>query len=236
MARILLAFVFLTTTLMAQQSLQIIEMDTVVYGNAYSTTDIVAHINIKNVSSNNVDVKVRRIDRNYNDLTDDNAICWDVCFQTSISVSPTTITLAPGEETDHDNFSGHVYPDQDGVEHQGDITYVFYDVNNPTDSVATTVTYIATQTFDIKERKPVRQLEVFPNPASDHLEVNYDLNASGTNSFELINLVGNTVYRKELTSAKGQLSLDIAKLPRGVYFYVLRNEAKTLATRKLIIQ
>lgn len=211
-------------------------MDTIVYGNAHTGVDIVSHINIKNVGSKSMDVKVRRIDGNYNDLTDDNAICWDVCFQTSVSVSPVSITLAPGQETDYTNFSGHVYPDQDGVDRQGDITYVFFDVNNPSDSVAATVTYATTQTFEIREERAVESLEVFPNPAADKLEVSYEFNSSGTHTFELINLVGNKVYRKILSRNQGDFNLDVSKLPRGVYFYTMRNGNNTLVTRKLVLQ
>ena len=236
---LLLLFVASVFNLNAQ-SLQIIdgEADSLVVGNAYTTADVVSHINIENVGTNTIDVLVKRIDKNINSLTDSNAICWQICFQTNISVSPPgyAITLQPGQKTTEVDFVGHVYPDMDGTPMTGDITYVFFDMNNPSDSVAFTVTYEVTTTFDIPEISQKERLSVFPNPARDNLNLEYDLTGVEDASFELVNLVGNVVYQKNLPSEKGTLELDLSKLKRGVYFYVLRNSQESMISRKLVVQ
>lgn len=228
---------FLVSSFLANaQSLQIASADTVVYGNANQAYDIESHINITNVSGSPVSVKVKRIDKNYNALTDSNAICWQTCFAPHISVSPNSLTIAPNQTTDESGFIGHVYADGDGASLSGDITYVFYNELDTDDSVAHTVTYTTTQDFSAEEQSPL-SFKVYPNPASSgHITVNYSFTTSGEASMELINMVGTRVYERQLNDAQGEFRLDISKLSRGVYFYILRSNGETVITKKLIVE
>lgn len=236
---LLLLFSVVSFALQAQ-SLKIVEAesDTLAVGNAYTTNDIPSHINITNTSGNPMDVLVKRLDKNLNSLIDSNAICWQICFNPDVSVSPPNyaITINPGDTTDKSAFVGHVYPDMDGMPNSGEITYVFFDMNNPSDSVAHTVRYEVTTTFDVPEVKQRERLSVYPNPATDNITLEYDLSGFGKASFELVNMVGNVVYRKDLPSESGRVDLNIAKLTRGVYFYVLRSGQDAVITRKLIVK
>ncbi len=232
----LLLILLVTTGVLHGQSLQVASADTVVYGNAYNTYDMASHINITNTTNRSMDVLVKRLDVNYNGLTDSNAICWGVCFQPDVSVSPISISIGAGQTTDASAFIGHVYPDRDGIAISGDITYVFFDMNNPNDSVAFTVTYELQQTFSVPSERVEDVVKVFPNPAKNKLNVSYDLRGGDAHSFELISLVGKVVYHKELATVKGELNLDLSKLSRGIYFYVLRSDGEALITRKLVVE
>jgi len=232
---------------MLGQSLGIYKADTLVVGNSTTTNDLVSKIEVKNISGTSVDVKVKRIDKNYNNLTDSNAICWDICFQPDISLSPTSITLTAGEVSAEGLFSGHVYPDNDGNSYTGPITYVFFNEKNPADSVAFTIKYAVSdtvngqvgfsQSFPSVSQTEYRKAEVdvYPNPASGQLNVAYNL-GNGEYKFEIINLVGKTVFQKNLDFQNGKISLNIDKLNPGVYFYVLSNSSESLITRKLVIE
>ena len=236
---LLLLFTVISFAIQAQ-SLQIVdaESDTLAVGNAYTTNDISSYINITNTSSNPIDVLVKRLVKNSNALIDSNAICWQICFNPDVSVSPPSyaLTVNPGDTTDKSGFVGHVYPDMDGSPNSGEITYVFFDMNNPSDSVAHTIRYEVTTTFDVPEINQKERLSVYPNPASDNITLEYDLSGFGKASFELVNMVGNVVYRKDLSSDAGKVDLNIAKLTRGVYFYVLRSGQDAVITRKLIVK
>ena len=238
----LMVFLSLVSSyLTSGQSLKMVDgkSDTIAYGNALTTSDIAAYAKITNIGTDTIQVLVKRIDKNYNRLTDSNAICWQVCFGADISVSPPryAITLDPGDTTDVvKGFNGHVYPNKDGVPMSGDITYVFFDLNNPSDSVTHTITYEVNTTFDVPELNQRERLAVYPNPARDNLTLEYDLTGLSSASFELVNVVGNVVYRRDLPAEVGNIDLNISKLNRGVYFYVLRNGGDSLITRKLVIQ
>lgn len=222
------------------QSLVIVEQesDTMAMGNAHTTHDIESHVVIQNVGNYAMDVMVKRLDVNYNALTDSNAICWGICFSTDVSVSPpgTEKTLQPGEKSGMADFVGHVYPDMDGIPLAGDITYVFFDMNNPNDSVAHTVRYEVTSNFDQPEIKKREVLDLYPNPARQRINLNYDLTGYSSASIELINLVGSRVFFRELPTRQDELRLDVSALPRGVYFYNLRADGKALRSRKLVLE
>ncbi len=237
MKRILLFCLMLFSTFGFSQSLAVFSATHANIGNANSSDEIISYIRIRNNASVPVEVKVKRIDKNYNALTDSNAICWaGTCHGTQQSVSGGSQMLNPGDISGVADFSGHVYPDGDGVPLTGDITYVFYDVNNPSDSVAHTVTYEVDPTFGSLELNADKALKLFPNPATDRVTIEYDLVNNSTSTFELVSVVGNRVYQRQLKDPKGEFKLDISKLSRGVYFYILRQDGKAILTRKLVVQ
>lgn len=232
---LLASFLILGSFMLQAQSLQVIKLDTMVVGNAWTDGDIAGYAVVQNVSSLPVEVALRRIDGNYNELTDSNAICWGLCFTTNISQNPASFnrTIDPGET---DTAIVHVYPDLDGYTRSGAITYVLFDYFNTTDSVAFDVNFqvngvpISTQEFD----KP--EISVYPNPADDFLRVQYSVAEGSDNSFELINLVGAKVYQQKLDAQQSELELDLTSLNPGVYFYTLKSDGEALVSRKLVIR
>lgn len=91
--------------------------------------------------------------------------------------------------------------------------------------------YVSVEEFELQS-----EISVFPNPATNVLNVTYDLASTNEGSFELINLVGSTVYTKTLTEERGEFELNIEKLARGVYFYAIKNDnGKVLSTKKLVV-
>lgn len=219
------------------QSLTIENVDTTkAIGDAYTASDLEADVNIRNNSAQAIEVGCKRIDKNYNQLTDNNAICWVACYPSSVSVSPQTIIIGAGQVTGGtDTFIGHVYPDQDGTNRRGAITYVWYDVNNTTDSVAYTINYEVTGGVGIGE-KNFDEFSVYPNPASNILNVKYTGNRGQNSTFELVNMVGTKVYSRNLTNVNDQLKLDISKLSRGVYFYIIKSDGQVTSSKKLVIK
>lgn len=140
LARLLMLFVIMAPLSIFGQSLSITNYDNIVEGDATNSTSLYAYASVKNMSTNDVSVLVKRIDSNYTNLTDNNSICWGICYSPSQSNSTMPILIKAGA-TDSLSFSGHVNPDKDGIPTEGDITYVFYNAENPSDSSSITVTY-----------------------------------------------------------------------------------------------
>lgn len=219
--------------LKAQLSLEIIHQDSTIVGNAWSDGDLPAHAVVKNISGLPVEVALKRIDGNYNELTDSNAICWGLCFTTNISQNPPSFnrTLQPGAT---DTAILHVYPDRDGYTRSGPIQYVLFDYYNPSDSVAFTVNYQVNGVPLSQKEVAKPELSVYPNPADDFLRVQYEVTKDA--SFELINLVGAKVYSTRLDAQSTEMELDLSNLNPGVYFYTLKSEGKVVISRKLVIR
>ena len=79
-------------------------------------------------------------------------------------------------------------------------------------------------------------LSAFPNPASDYVIMNYQLDES-FDSGELIlsNLQGNTVGTYPVNNKSGSLLIPTVQLPKGIYFYSLYSDSKFLKAGKLIV-
>jgi hypothetical protein len=238
--RFTLISALLSTALLQAQSLQMVSAKSAnqAFGNAFTTTDIKADGVVKNVSNAPVTILVKRIDANYTSLTDSNAICWGLCFTPDVSVSPPQFarTLQPGEESEPGDFSAHVYPDLNGQPESGSITYVFFNMNDETDSVAHTVAFETTVDFSVSELKEDLNLNVYPNPANGWFKINYDLGNRSAATFELVNMVGKTVYKSSLDKFSNQKEVNVAQLGAGVYVYRVKAKGETLLTRKLILK
>lgn len=237
MKRTLLIFSLLVSSLSFGQSLTIVSADSSnATGDATTSYNLESNIVIKNNSSNDINVKVKRLVPNPNSLTDSNAICWgQLCYPAHTSVTPYGEVINAGQSSGSGQFVGHVYPDGDGVEMSGDITYVFYDADNPNDSVAYTITYKVIGNVGLSEYK-ANVVKVYPNPASNVLNVDYHLNSVKNASFELVNMVGKVVYQKNISTTQGKISLDVSSLSRGVYFYTIKANSSIEQTRKLVLQ
>jgi hypothetical protein len=78
------------------------------------------------------------------------------------------------------------------------------------------------------------ELNVFPNPAKDQLNVKCDnLNAAANKTYRLINSSGITV--EEVTTGKAEMQFDISNLPQGIYLLVLFADNGLVFHRKVVI-
>ncbi len=75
---------------------------------------------------------------------------------------------------------------------------------------------------------------VFPNPANDFVNIEYTSKKDG--SFQLFNVVGQSVFTQTLSAGDQRTTVDVSSLNSGVYFYTLQIEGNVMETKKLIIK
>jgi len=102
-------------------------------------------IYVTNNSDSPISVLAKKIE-NYLEADDEGgmkcSICWaGQCYSPSVFISPNAETIEPGE-TNEDGFAGDLH--KFGYVGISSVTYVFYDENNPVDSVSLIVNYIVT--------------------------------------------------------------------------------------------
>jgi len=216
------------------QSLSIVNYDSLVVGDASESNAIYAYAAIKNNTEFAIDVKVKRIDGNYNALTDDNAICWGICHLPETSESTMSIPIKAGE-IDSLNFTGHVYPDKDGVPANGDITYVFFDENNPTDSVAITVHYQVVLTSSVNEDIANQDIQLFPNPANNFINLRIKPKKHQSVTFHLYDINGRKVFEEKFDGIEKINTIDLNSTKKGMYSYAVIENLKIIKTGKLLI-
>jgi len=83
----------------------------------------------------------------------------------------------------------------------------------------------------------VSDLIVYPNPASDQVNLEFDLMQDGRVVFMLVNNAGQVVFEKTAQMLAGRLThtLSLGSYASGLYYVVIRTGYRTY-TEKLIIQ
>jgi hypothetical protein len=194
-----------------------------------SEYEIVAYLDVTNTSSNDIAVRVQRYEK-YMVPGTQSAICWLLCFTPDISLSPYAITIAGGE-TNTTDFAAHYYPD--GNAGISEIAFVFFDDDNPEDSVMVTIYFngLITGTGQIHQQSISR---IYPNPASDFftLETNYDL--SGDLRVEILSITGSVVSISPVSQEMTRV--NTRNLHEGMYFYRLVLSGEVVETGRFIIR
>lgn len=218
------------------QSLQIVSFDSLVMGNAFSSDDIYGKAAVRNNSSVSKVVMVKRHYDHTNALVDSNAICWGFCFEPNVNVSPVGISIAAGA-TNSVDFSGHVYPDKDGVPRTGQIMYTFFVDESPDDSVSILVTFEVTQTFSVTKYQPISRVgNLFPNPASDVTEFQLELKTHERAYLAFTDITGRVVKNIPLSSQDKTHRIFVNDLQPGVYLYSVYINDRPEVTRRLVIR
>jgi len=76
------------------------------------------------------------------------------------------------------------------------------------------------------------QLTVYPNPASQVLNITFTKNTESNNTIKLVNITGQTVYSNVI--AKSEV-IDISGFAKGIYMLVVTNDNNTV-TKKIIVE
>ncbi len=213
------------------QSLEILGFDSIVYGHSSNSMDIYGAAAIRNNSTTDIGVKVKRhVLDTTNVLTSSNAICWGLCFATTVDESPDAITIDAGT-TNFSDFNGHVYPPMDGVPRSGQIMYTFFDELNPNDSVSITVTYVTTNTFSVGSFAQ-KEFSIYPNPTRNRVWIEGKNITTGNADVIINDVIGNTVMQKSINLTSRQ-QIDLGALRSGYYFISLYHEGKLIATKRV---
>lgn len=105
--------------------------------------------------------------------------------------------------------------------------------------------WIPTQTFSIQidedatvstfDQQLDQTLKVFPNPASDVLNVAFGQTVEGPVTLQLITLQGQTLTQQAFNSVSGTADLNISQLPKGIYLLNVQTQ-QGIVSRKIAVQ
>jgi hypothetical protein len=235
MKKIVLGFSLMIAAagLQAQNSLSVLSIDNAVWGSA----EVTLMQTVGTVENTNglgpIAVRAERITIDTIPGTQ-NYFCWEQCYEPPISISPTTITLDPGQRMDQ--FYADYKPN--GIAGVSTLQYCFYDDTNHADSACVTVRFTASPlgVQDVFRGNQSGISESYPNPAKTFANINYALN-SGWSKAEItvFSMLGSKVKNVNLTGDQGTLKMDVANLPSGMYFYTLSVDGKGISTKKMLV-
>lgn len=98
----------------------------------------------------------------------------------------------------------------------------------------TSITGVSQAPTNIKESTFIPSLSAYPNPLSDVLTIELDLNApANAMSYELVNALGEVVSKDVITGSK--TTVGTSSLAHGFYFLSLKDEnGNTMRSLKLV--
>ncbi|MCC6181269.1 MAG: T9SS type A sorting domain-containing protein, partial [Bacteroidia bacterium] len=76
--------------------------------------------------------------------------------------------------------------------------------------------------------------KIYPNPANDVITINYDGLKETNSSIEIINTVGQTLIKQDVANETSQ-NINVSNLSNGIYFVQIKQNGKSIATKKLVI-
>jgi len=192
------------------QSLSVVEQDTVVEVNSTAVADYGFHIKVKNTSSEDLEVYVRRA---YNSPTcayDSAYFCWDYCYGADVDNSIGFVSILAGDEKN--DFSGHVYSPTTNATCMDSTRYVFYNGKDPSDSLSVWVQISAGPTMGTVDVQ-IAADKLYPNPARNYITVE----TAKSGQLLIYNTLGALVKTKTMNPGKNAIS--VAELSNGVYLY-----------------
>jgi hypothetical protein len=191
---------------------------------------------IRNNSANDLTVKVKRSVNNLAPGHASNFCFGGVCYLSQVNVSLQS-ALIPANSLG-DSLSGTLRADLNPLSFDGisEVTYTAYDVDNENDSVSITFHYNAGY-IGVDELFSGSKFlsNAYPNPAHLSSRVSYNLPYNKDAQIVISNMLGSTLTKITVEEKSGTVTLPVASLPEGVYYYTLMNDGKPLTSRRLMI-
>ena len=120
------------------------------------------------------------------------------------------------------------------------VKYLIFNRQNPQDALEVTIHYTIEEPSADKEvygSEQIRLTDVYPNPASDYLYINYnilDLNADVRVGIH--NVLGSVVKEYPLEPMEDKAKISTIELNSGVYFYSLTINNETVLIKKFVVR
>jgi hypothetical protein len=123
--------------------------------------------------------------------------------------------------------------DGDQIENTGAI---YFDFNAPVITDAA-VTIIVDQTSGTNDHNLLNEVfDIFPNPASDRMEIRYSSNGSGKLRLEVLSISGQMLFSEQVDDYSGlhSASLDLHDFPAGIVLVRIVTD-QTTSMKKVVI-
>ena len=116
------------------------------------------------------------------------------------------------------------------------IMFSFTNYDNSDDCVSAVFKVVCDPT-NIETIPSASKLRAYPNPASDNVMVEYAISGNVSKAQLVIkNMLGATLYTKNIDINANKVKLDVSEYPAGIYFYSIEADGRPLVTKKLLVK
>ena len=112
---------------------------------------------------------------------------------------------------------------------------IIYGVSDPSNNVSKSITrnVVVVDPLDV-ERFSDSELSIYPNPSQGFVNLYFSNSKSGTNALRIYSTDGVLVYTQDGISSDGSTSVNLQRLPAGMYHLVIGND-RIFASQKFTI-
>lgn len=140
-----------------------------------------------------------------------------------------------GESESFDGFSWLI----ENIYDTGDIEIIAFLQNNASKEVYQSVsTYqpdVATAAYDPINEDVTYDFSVYPNPASDYLQIDFRKELESDAVLSIYNYAGNKLLSRKLPGGLSELRIDDLNLPEGIFIIRLLRDGRSIAYKKLVV-
>ena len=205
---------------------------------AASESDIHKDFDIKNNSGATLSVSMKRYELTV-DAGTINYFCFVSCTQENTAgVLPYTVDGSSSISAGANSIfylAAHHKPEGivNSSSNNSKYMYVAYDDNNPSDS-SWVIVHFNVATVGVEENNIGSLNNAYPNPATNNVTFNFEIEESNNNKIVIYDMLGAKV--DELNVKGNAHNYNIKALKAGVYFYALEVNGKATKTKKLVIK
>ncbi len=230
----IITILFLSFSLSYSQNIEIRYNDTLISSGdtiSFSSSNIESSIsvdNIKLINNSSVNYAHYGLKKIEIDIVQGSKVtfCWaSCCYPASIYISPGTSVFDINDTIT--DFSAHFNSNGNtGISY---VYFVFYDVDNPTDSIYITTKFIITNNNNIASLSLLNN-KIYPNPANNNLIIENNI---AIKNIKIFNVNGEILINKDNINSKF-INLNISHLNKGLY--IIQEEFKENIIRKPFVK
>ena len=88
----------------------------------------------------------------------------------------------------------------------------------------------------VDDNQTIKQLEVYPNPATSSISIDLDLNSNYTN-IKILNTDGTVVFENNYSSINSEkLTINVENLAQGLYYLLIKNQSGSYQSSFVIVR
>ncbi|MBP5650553.1 MAG: T9SS type A sorting domain-containing protein [Bacteroidales bacterium] len=194
------------------------------------------YLDLTNVTDNDVTVIVYKNELDMAEGATASLCAGGLCFPSS-TMSSNPFVIAAHTTLSHtssgDAFHLNYKTSTGGTSY---VMFTFANYENYDDRVNVTFKLVYDPT-GVEEVLNATKVRAYPNPASDNVTIEYAV-SSNANKVQLVvkNLLGSTLYTRNLDVNSNRVKLNVSEYPAGIYFYSIEADGRPLVTKKLLVK
>lgn len=202
-----------------------------------TATEIVFDPVVNNNTNNGANIKVLRNELLMLEGTS-SYFKWGVSspYNDTTNLSPHYRFVPAGGSSPPGQFAG--YYQIKGAVGVSLIEYTFFNKDNTDENVKIVVKFdTSPAAIDENILKNIWISEIYPNPATNSVNIDYDIPIEvNVASVKIVNLLGAVVKEHKIDVRNNNMKIDISDLNGGIYFYSVFVVGEVYRTKKLIIR